>query len=73
MASGKNLLSDTKTRKQLQPEKGKGKIPQPAAGSDVMNGDPHQVFVKRTIKEKSKKSEVVEKMQKFCDAADALL
>ena len=74
LASGKKLLTDTKTpRKALEPEKKTGKIPNPAAGSDPVETNPHKIFVKRGIKERLKKSEIVEELQKFCDAEDAKL
>lgn len=74
LASGKTLLQDTKVPKQAKVTTGsKGKIPNPAAGSMPGETDPHKIFVKRAIKERLKKSEVKEEIQKFCDAADAEL
>ena len=72
LASGKKLLTDTKQRTKVQPEGGKGKLPTPAAGSSPET-DPHKVLQKRAIKEKLKKKEIVESVQKICDAEDAKL
>jgi hypothetical protein len=73
LASGKKLLTDTKTPKQIKiTAKDKSKLANPAAGSGPET-DPHKVFVKRAIDEKLKKEDIVKQIQKFCDAADALL
>ena len=74
LASGKRLLTDTKTPKQIKvvPAGGKGKLSNPAAGS-APESDPHKVFVKRAIQEKLKKAEIVKQLQKFCDDEDAKL
>jgi hypothetical protein len=72
LANGRKLLTDTKTpKKYVEPEKKSGKLPNPAMGSGPLDKDPHKVFVKRAIKEKLKKHEIVEEVQKFCDSADA--
>ena len=73
MATGRVILSDTKTpkRKDVVSVKKPG-IPNPAAGSGPET-DPHKVFIKRAIKERLKKSEIVEEVQKFCDDADSKL
>lgn len=73
LASGRKLLTDTKTpRKPMKVEEKPGKVPNPAAGSGVET-DPHKIFVKRMIKERPKKTELVEEVQKFCDEADSKL
>lgn len=73
LASGKKLLTDTKTPKQVKVvAKGTGKVTAPAAGSGPET-DPHKIFVKRAIQEKLKKTEIVKEIQKFCDAEDAKL
>ena len=76
LASGKKILADTKTPKQLKkaapPAGGKGKIPNPAAGSGPET-DPHKIFVKRAIQEKLKKADITKQLQKFCDDEDAKL
>ena len=56
----------------MKVEEKPGKIPNPAAGSGVET-DPHKIFVKRMIKERPKKSELVEEVQKFCNEADSKL
>lgn len=74
LASGRKLLTDTKTpRKAPVQESKKPGLPNPAAGSGTLEKDPHKVFVKRAVKEKLKKSEIVEEVQKFCDDADSKL
>jgi hypothetical protein len=74
LASGRKILVDTKTpRKALEPDKKSGKVPNPAAGSAPHETDPHKIFVKRAVKEKLKKTEIVEEVQKFCDDADSKL
>ena len=74
LASGRKLLTDTKTRGKppVKTEQKPGKLPNPAAGSGVET-DPHKIFVKRMIKERPKKSELVEEVQKFCNEADSKL
>jgi len=72
-ASGKKLLTDTKTPKPPNPpSKQKGKLTAPAAGSQI-ESDPHKIFIKRAIDEKMKAVDIVKQIQKFCDAEDALL
>lgn len=72
LASGKIILSDTKTPKQFKQVSSKGKISNPAAGS-ALETDPHKVFVKRAIQEKLKKTEILKQIQKFCDEEDKKL
>lgn len=74
LASGAKILADTKTpRKNPESADSKpGKLPNPAVGSPLER-DPHKVFVKRAIKEKPKKAEIVEELQRFCDEADSKL
>lgn len=74
LASGKKLLSDTKVPKQhiTAPSGGKGKIPNPAAGSGIET-NPHKILVKRAIGEKLKKNQIKDEIQKLCDAEDARL
>ena len=72
LSTGRKILSDTKTPKKVIVSDKKPSLPNPAAGSGP-ESDPHKVFVKRAIKERLKKSEVVELVQKFCDDADSKL
>lgn len=74
LASGRKILADTKTpKKQLMPEAKPGKALAPIAAGSPPEKDPHKIFVKRAIKEKMKKAEIVEEVQKFCDEADSKL
>ena len=74
LTSGKKLLTDTKTPKQLKTvASSKGKPSRPAAAGSIPDTDPHKVFVKRAIQEKLKKEEIVKQIQKFCDEEDAKL
>lgn len=75
LASGRRVLSDTKQPRKppVQESKKPGILPNPAAGSGPLEKDPHKVFVKRAIKEKMKKAEIVEEVQRFCDDADSKL
>ena len=72
LTSGRQILADTKTPKQIKPVGGKGKVPNPAAGSGPET-DPHKIFVKRAIQEKLKKMEIKDQIQKFCDEEDKKL
>ena len=76
LASGKKILIDTKSPKQLKKESapagGKGKLTNPAAGSEPTS-DPHKIFIKRAIQEKLKKADITKQLQKFCDEEDAKL
>ena len=73
LASGKKLLTDTKTPKHKVTASSKGKPQRPAAAGSIAETDPHKIFVKRAIQEKLKKEEVVKQIQKFCDEEDAKL
>lgn len=56
MKSGKVLITDTKTPRQLKPK-------EKAKPEEL--GCPHKVFVRHTIQNKPKKSELVEEFKKF--------
>lgn len=56
MKSGKVLITDTKTPRQLKPK-------EKAKPEEL--GDPHKMFVRQTIQNKPKKSELVEEFKKF--------
>ena len=75
LASGRKLLTDTKAPRKAPVEVSKkpGQIPNPAAGSSPLEKDPHKIFVKRAIKEKMKKADIKEEVQRFCDDADSKL
>ena len=64
LASGKKLLDDTKTPRAVQTKK------QPPGKMDAPSGDSHQTFVKRTIAELPKKSEIIEELKKFVKVAE---
>ena len=63
LESGKKIVSDTKTPKVKESKKQPGRM-------DAEIGDPHQVFVKRCIQERPKKSEIVEELMKFITLAE---
>jgi hypothetical protein len=64
MNSGKTLITDTKTPRQLKPKE--------KAKPDEI-GDPHKVFVRHTIQTKPKKSEIIEEFKKFIKVAEDAL
>jgi len=64
MKSGKTLITDTKTPRQLKPKE--------KAKPDEI-GDPHKMFVRQTIQNKPKKSELVEEFKKFIKVEEAKL
>lgn len=64
MKSGKKILDDTKLPKLTPPKN--AKIPEPS-------GDPHKMFIRRTIQERPKKTEVVAEFKKFIEAAEQLI
>ena len=72
LASGKKILTDCKqpaTKKDTPKEKAiKKDMIQEASGSR----DPHKEFIRKTIKDKPKKSEVVEQLRTFIDQAEAV-
>ena len=74
LSTGRVILADTKAPRKapIVADKKKPGLPNPAAGSGPET-DPHKIFIKRAIKERLKKSEVVEEVQKFCDDADSKL
>lgn len=67
----KNLVSDTKipsTRKQ------KTTVPKPGTAMDKpVDSDPYRRFASMAIKDKPSKKDLIEKVQQFIDAAEALL
>jgi hypothetical protein len=63
MQSGKKMVGDTKVAKAKETKKQPPKM-------DSEIGDAHQVFVRRAIQELPKKSDIVEDLQKFCNAAE---
>jgi hypothetical protein len=65
LESGRKLLGDTKLPRQKPTAKAKD-----PAKMDEHPGDSHQVFVKRTISELPKKSEIVEEIKKFVAVAE---
>jgi hypothetical protein len=74
LATGRKILSDTKSpKKPLEPDAKPGKTLLPVAAGSPPEKDPHKIFVRRAIKEKMKKSELVAEVQKFCDEADSKL
>lgn len=70
MKSGKKLLTDTKTPATKEKRQAVAKS---AIESTPTESDPHKAFVKRTISEKPKKTEVVEEFKKFIKAEESKL
>lgn len=60
MSSGKQLIEDTKVPRKMTEKKASAVKSHP----DEL-GDPHKVFIRRTIQEKSKKADVVKEFEKF--------
>lgn len=70
-ATGRKIITDTKTPKNSATVG--QKVPPKAAPQPEQILDMHQAFVKRAIKEKPKKQEVVEFFQRVCDAEEKKL
>lgn len=69
LASGKALVTDTKT-----PKVKSESVKAPKKGMDVqVSSDPHRVLIRRCIDDKIKKSDVIVEFKKFIDAAEAAL
>ena len=68
LSSGRALVSDTKKPMTKAPKNEKGKHSMMETETD-----PHRVFIRRIIKEKPPKKEVVEQFQRFIDAAEDCL
>lgn len=69
LSSGRALVSDTKKPMTKIP-----KAEKPARSIDPMGEpDPHRTFVKRVIKEKPPKKELVDVFQQFIDTAEDCL
>jgi hypothetical protein len=64
--SGKKIITDTKQPKSLPTKK---QVPLQESLSEP-SGDRHQVFIKRTIREKPKKTEILEEFKKFVEQAE---
>jgi ABC-type molybdate transport system substrate-binding protein len=69
LSSGRKLITDTK----IKYIKNASKEAKVLKEKPVAEGNPHQVFVKRTILEKPKKSEIVEEFVKFIKSAEEQL
>lgn len=70
--SGKRLLLDTKTPKQAKAKTAAVKVKGAAAGGAAID-DPHTSFVRRCIRDKPSKKDVVEMFKTFIEAAEAKL
>ena len=67
--SGRRIITDSKT-----PKQNKTKTQAiPVKAQEKMSGDAHEVFIKRCVKDKPPKKELVEEFKKFIDAAEKLL
>ena len=64
LKSGKTLIGDTKLKGTLKPKD--------RAKPDEL-GDPHKVFIRRTIQEKPKKAEIIEEFKKFIKISEDAL
>ena len=69
LSSGRALVSDTKKPVVKLPKSDK-KGKQSMSDTET---DPHKVFIRRIIKEKPPKKEVIEQFQRFIDSAEACL
>ena len=67
--SGRKLITNTK----IKMIKNTSKEAKVLKDKPITNEDPHQVFVRRTILEKPKKSEIVEEFIKFIKSAEEKL
>lgn len=70
LTSGKAILADTK-RPAVKNTKG-GKVTKGEVLGE-MEQDPHRILIRRIIREKPSKKEVVEQFKRFIDAAEAAL
>lgn len=68
LESGRKLITDSKTPR--MPQKKKQVSLAEATGSAPAETDPHKIFVKRTIDEKPKKSELLKDIHKFIVMAE---
>ena len=66
--SGRKIITDTKTPKTTAK---KSVSLEESVAADT--GDAHQIFVKRTIRDKPKKSEIIEEFKKFIEIEEKLL
>jgi len=67
LTSGKKLVGDTKLPPLPKPKgQSKPNIPEPS-------GDPHKMFIRRTIQERPKKAEVVEEFKRFIKVAEDMI
>jgi hypothetical protein len=67
LASGRSLITDTKTAKVKSESVKKAKT-----GFDTppLEKDPHRVLIRRCVEDKIKKSDVVEELKKFIETAE---
>jgi hypothetical protein len=67
LASGRSLITDTKTAKVKSESVKKAKT-----GFDTppLEKDPHRVLIRRCIDDRIKKSDVVEELKKFIETAE---
>jgi hypothetical protein len=74
LASGKQLVKDSKIPRQAQTKRTEKKgIPSPASGSMPDETNPHKIFVSRVINQKMKGKDIVADIQRMCDAEDSKL
>ena len=70
LKTGRTLLKDTK---QPASKEKRETVAKAKASPTVEDGDPHKVFIKKTISDKPKKLEVVEHMKRFIKAEESKL
>lgn len=71
MDSGRRVISDSKTPKLAHKKKEVSR--DEALGVGPQETDPHKIFVKRTINEKPKKTEIVKDIERFIKQAESEL
>lgn len=60
LSSGKQLIEDTKVPRKVSAKQQKAVQSKPEE-----LGDPHKVFIRRTIQDKPKKAEIVKEFERF--------
>jgi hypothetical protein len=70
LASGRALITDTKTAKVKSESVKKAKT---GFDTPVLEKNPHRVLIRRCVEDKIKKSDVVEELKKFIQQAEDAL
>ena len=69
LASGRSLLTDTKTPRKMAAKS----RPIKKEHMGLTETDPYKAFIKKVIDEKPPKKELVKEFKRFCDAAEEAL